>query len=203
MASKAATTGGTPSPGCSAAVRVPPGSGAIGAILATASATIEFWAVLVQYIYYKREYPASDALLSTQSPSTLFTAASILAPAWLKRSNSPHSNAPFGGDVWANVQVFSLSLIFKMWSRAPHYRSRDFQEDMINNLKNVAIPGEWYENIQYCLIFSDCMPHWISLFYGNCCRYWRPVECVLLFLLHRAGLCFVDKSARLCTWGCK
>lgn len=43
-------------------------------------------------------------------------------------------------DVWANVQLYSLALIFKMWDK-PHYRSKSFQEDMINNLKNVAVPG--------------------------------------------------------------
>ena len=43
-------------------------------------------------------------------------------------------------DRWARVQVFSLALIFKMFKR-PHYRSKSFQQDMIDNLRNVAVPG--------------------------------------------------------------
>jgi hypothetical protein len=55
-----------------------------------------------------------------------------------KRYNS-HDNI-IQDDVWANVQLYSLALIFKMWDK-PHYRSKSFQEDMINNLRNVAVPG--------------------------------------------------------------
>lgn len=47
----------------------------------------------------------------------------------------------FPYDKWAKVQIFSLSLIFKLWS-LPHYRSTSFQQDMKDNLKNVAIPGK-------------------------------------------------------------
>ena len=46
----------------------------------------------------------------------------------------------FQDDTWARVQIYSLSLIFKLWSK-PHYRSPTFQQDMIDNLSNVAIPG--------------------------------------------------------------
>jgi hypothetical protein len=46
----------------------------------------------------------------------------------------------FPYDKWAKVQIYSLSLIFKLWS-LPHYRSASFQQDMKDNLKNVAIPG--------------------------------------------------------------
>jgi hypothetical protein len=46
----------------------------------------------------------------------------------------------FPEDQHARVQVYSLSLIFRMWS-LPHYRSASFQEDLIANLSNVAIPG--------------------------------------------------------------
>ena len=52
----------------------------------------------------------------------------------------PYSKGALSKDVPASVQVFSLALIFKMWGR-PHYRSRSFQQDMLDNLKNVAIPG--------------------------------------------------------------
>ena len=46
----------------------------------------------------------------------------------------------FTEDTWARVQIYSLSVIFKLWSK-PHYRSPTFQQDMIDNLSNVAIPG--------------------------------------------------------------
>ena len=43
-------------------------------------------------------------------------------------------------DRWARVQVYSLALIFRMFKR-PHYRSKSFQQDMLDNLRNVAVPG--------------------------------------------------------------
>jgi hypothetical protein len=43
-------------------------------------------------------------------------------------------------DTRARVQVYSLALIFELWDK-PHYRNGSFQEDMIKNLRNVAIPG--------------------------------------------------------------
>jgi hypothetical protein len=46
----------------------------------------------------------------------------------------------FKDDKWAKVNIFSLSLIMKMWGK-PHYRSSSFQQDMLDNLRNVAIPG--------------------------------------------------------------
>lgn len=167
------TNGDTSAPPLTfAEVRIPKGSGSIGALVGAFTATVDFWVVLLQYIYQQRQYPSSESLLTAHSPSTLFEASSVLTPAWLRRSSTstPTSTtsttsttttssttattaaaAPFGGDVWANVQVFSLSLIFRMWSVAPHYRSRDFQEDMINNLKNVAIPGKLLNCIHMCI----------------------------------------------------
>jgi hypothetical protein len=46
----------------------------------------------------------------------------------------------FPNDLWAKVQLYSLSLIFYLWNKK-HYRSKSYQQDMIDNLKNVAIPG--------------------------------------------------------------
>ena len=49
--------------------------------------------------------------------------------------------APYFGDrVQAQCQVYSLALVYRMWS-LPHYRNGDFREDMAKNLRNVAIPG--------------------------------------------------------------
>lgn len=67
----------------------------------------------------------------------------------------------FENDTHAKVQVFSLSLIFKLWSE-PHYRSRDFQEDMLNNLKNVAVPGTGLALSWFC--YSKWTAYWFILF---------------------------------------
>lgn len=40
----------------------------------------------------------------------------------------------------ARVQLFSISLIFTLWD-LPHYRNGTFQQDMVKNLRDVAIPG--------------------------------------------------------------
>jgi hypothetical protein len=49
-------------------------------------------------------------------------------------------SAHFEGNIQAQCQVYSLALVYKMWSQ-PHYRNGDFHEDMTKNLRNVAIPG--------------------------------------------------------------
>ena len=40
----------------------------------------------------------------------------------------------------AKAQVYSLATTLWMWDR-PHYRAGTFQEDMLANLRNVALPG--------------------------------------------------------------
>jgi len=50
------------------------------------------------------------------------------APAWFQELK-PHTKA----------HLFSLALIFRLWNE-PHYRSGTFQQDMVKNLRNVAIP---------------------------------------------------------------
>ena len=44
------------------------------------------------------------------------------------------------GAVACSRQVYSLALVPDLWSR-PHYRNGDFQEDMLKNLRDVALPG--------------------------------------------------------------
>ena len=46
----------------------------------------------------------------------------------------------FKGNNQAQCHLYSLSLIFFLWDK-PHYRSGTFQNDMLKNLRNVAIPG--------------------------------------------------------------
>ena len=45
-----------------------------------------------------------------------------------------------GEEKQAKVHVYSLTLIFNLWSKL-HYRNGTFQEDMKKNLRDVAIPG--------------------------------------------------------------
>ena len=50
-------------------------------------------------------------------------------------------NCPyFKTNTQAKCHIYSLSLILTIWDR-PHYRNGTFQQDMINNLCDVAIPG--------------------------------------------------------------
>lgn len=40
----------------------------------------------------------------------------------------------------ARCQVYSLALIMELWDK-PHYRNGTFRDDMLKNLRNVAVPG--------------------------------------------------------------
>jgi len=52
-----------------------------------------------------------------------------------------YENFPyFQGNLQTRVHLYSLALIFYLWDK-PHYRSGTFQQDMVKNLRNVAIPG--------------------------------------------------------------
>ena len=64
----------------------------------------------------------------------------------------------FKDDLQAHVQVYSLGLIFWLWSR-PHYRCKDFKQDMIDNLRNVAVPGTGIPLSVFCHSW------WICLFF--------------------------------------
>ena len=75
----------------------------------------------------------------------------------------------FKDDTWAKVQVYSLSLIFKLWSK-PHYRSPSFQQDMLDNLKNVAIPGTGLALSYFCHSWWSCA---LFVFFVN------PTVCLL------------------------
>jgi hypothetical protein len=49
----------------------------------------------------------------------------------------------------AKVHIYSLSLIFEIWGQ-PHYRNGTFQEDMVKNLRNVAIPRTGIPLSSFC-----------------------------------------------------
>jgi hypothetical protein len=46
----------------------------------------------------------------------------------------------FPGSLHSRCHVYSLSIIFSLWSK-PHYRNGTFQDDMVKNLRDVALPG--------------------------------------------------------------
>lgn len=76
----------------------------------------------------------------------------------------------FPQDTHARVQLFSLALIFRLWS-APHYRSPSFQQDMLDNLKNVAVPGtgiplSWFCGYQSVALFFVFMINPLVCFMG-------------------------------------
>ena len=48
------------------------------------------------------------------------------------------------------MYVYSLSLMFRMWN-LPHYRNKDFQTDLLKNLRNVAIPGTGIPLSWFCI----------------------------------------------------
>lgn len=73
---------------------------------------------------------------------------------FLQRSYSQGSY--FKDDTQAHVQVYSLALIFWLWSH-PHYRSKDFKQDMIDNLRNVAIPGTGIPLSIFCYSWWVCL----------------------------------------------
>jgi hypothetical protein len=68
------------------------------------------------------------------------------------------ASTAFQDDKYARVQVYSLSLIFKLWS-LKHYRSKSFQQDMIDNLKNVAIPGTGVPLSIFCYSYWTCLAY--------------------------------------------
>jgi hypothetical protein len=62
----------------------------------------------------------------------------------------------FPQDTHAKVQIYSLSLIFSLWKK-PHYRSKSFQQDMLDNLRNVAIPGTGIPLSVFALNYWLCL----------------------------------------------
>jgi len=56
----------------------------------------------------------------------------------------------------AQVHLYSLSLIFEIWGK-DHYRSGTFQQDMLKNLRNVAIPRTGIPLSFFCFSKASAM----------------------------------------------
>ena len=122
--------------------------------------------------------PASVGLLGAVAGIVLLTVnywRGLYSFVILRKSYAADSSV-FGDDVWAKAQVYSISLIFKLWSK-PHYRSASFQQDMLDNLKNVAIPGTGIPLSYFCGSYLVCL---LFVFVGN------PAVC-LLGAVHKAA----------------
>lgn len=61
-----------------------------------------------------------------------------------------------GHERMIKVQMYSLGLVFRMWGK-PHYRSPSLQQDLLNNLKNVAIPGTGIPLSYFCYNYYLCL----------------------------------------------
>ena len=74
---------------------------------------------------------------------------------WVIAKRSYAEGSMFREDLWARVQIYSLSLIFNLWDKE-HYRSSSFQQDMKDNLSNVAIPGTGIQLSVFCYSWHMC-----------------------------------------------
>jgi hypothetical protein len=87
-------------------------------------------------------------------------------------------------DRHARVHVYSLALIFFLWEK-PHYRSGTFQNDMVKNLRDVAVPGTGLSLKWFCYYKSTTLLYLLLLYPLVCFvaalnawrkRLWRPTE---------------------------
>jgi len=62
----------------------------------------------------------------------------------------------FHGQRDVRCQLYSLTLIMELWSK-PHYRNGTFQDDMIKNLRNVAVPGTGVPLSLLCYFKTTCL----------------------------------------------
>jgi len=69
---------------------------------------------------------------------------------WYFITNGTYSECPYFSDRrHAKVQVYSLAVMLYLWNQ-PHYRNGTFQQDMLKNLRNVAIPGTGIPLSYFC-----------------------------------------------------
>ena len=125
-------------------------------------------------------------------------------------SNGTYKDCPyFTTNVRAKVQMYSLALIMKIWDK-PHYRNGDFQEDMIKNLRDVALPGTgiplsvfaYHKMFTYVflLIFYPTVA-WLAAFN----RAWHrnneePVEYLKHSTLHHIYQCYSEQLIEPRDW---
>jgi len=62
----------------------------------------------------------------------------------------------FEGQREVRCQLYSVTLIMQLWN-TPHYRNGTFQDDMIKNLRNVAVPGTGIPLSLFCYSKIVCL----------------------------------------------
>eukprot|EP01038_Epipyxis_sp_PR26KG_P011743 gene11743-15714_t len=117
--------------------------------------SFRYWYTLYLLVFITSSYETIDGRFSTYESSTSHI---------INNSNVIRSI-----DLHAKVQIYSLSLIFKLWSK-PHYRSSSYKQDMIDNLKNVAIPGTGLPLSLFCHNYLLCL---LFVFFAN------PIICLI------------------------
>ncbi|DBA01282.1 TPA: LOW QUALITY PROTEIN: hypothetical protein N0F65_001787 [Lagenidium giganteum] len=79
------------------------------------------------------------ASAATQTVTTLMAFYGSLAHYWLR--GGPYADCPFfQHDLHARTYVYSIALLQTLWAE-PHYRNPTFYDDLLKNLRDVAIPG--------------------------------------------------------------
>ena len=111
--------------------------------------TVYYIYILLSFIFFSKGYrntniyDFNDSIINGSDDSLFYSTQSTSINHTLDNdinNDSNNNNYQHKYDKWGKVQLYSLSLIFKLWS-LPHYRSKSFQQDMLDNLKNVAVPG--------------------------------------------------------------
>lgn len=104
---------------------------------------------------------------------------------------------------WSKIQIYSLSLILKLYKKT-HYRCNSFQQDMINNLQNVAIPGtciplslfasNYYLTLFFILVFNPliCFISSISFVIINNKQYYvhKPLDELVVLVFDQIITCY-------------
>lgn len=80
---------------------------------------------------------------------------------------APYFNSGSLLDRQARVHVYSFALIFFLWKR-PHYRHSSFQVDLINNLRDVAVPGTGISLKWFCYFKWTAQFYLVVLYPGVC-----------------------------------
>lgn len=81
------------------------------------------------------------ALLFTGNASIISTTLAYWQALWVYwRGGSIAATAGYLDSTHSRAHVYSLVTVLRLWN-LPHYRSGTFQEDMVRNLRNVAVPG--------------------------------------------------------------
>lgn len=97
--------------------------------------------------------PETVAVSNVNKPmGVIDTTVQFYKAVWYFLSGGSFSSCPFFPEsLQARVQLYSLCLVFYLWS-LPHYRTGTFQQDMRTNLRNVAIPGTGLPLSWVCLV---------------------------------------------------